>query len=42
MRVRGCAGKCMRTLPAHSAPVSSVQFNHDGTVILTCSWDGYM
>jgi COMPASS component SWD3 len=32
----------MRVLPAHSDPVSSVQFNRDGTMIVSGSWDGYM
>lgn len=32
----------MRTLPAHSDPVSAVQFNRDGTIIVSGSWDGYM
>lgn len=32
----------MRVLPAHSDPVSGVQFNRDGTMIVSCSWDGYM
>lgn len=32
----------MRVLPAHSDPVSGVQFNRDGTIIVSCSWDGYM
>ncbi|KAI5475311.1 WD repeat domain 5 [Pseudohyphozyma bogoriensis] len=35
-------GKCMRVLPAHSDAVSGVQFNRDGTIIVSCSWDGYM
>lgn len=35
-------GKCMRVLPAHSDPVSAVQFNRDGTIIVSGSWDGYM
>lgn len=35
-------GTCMRVLPAHSDPVSAVQFNRDGTIIVSGSWDGYM
>lgn len=35
-------GKCMRILPAHSDPVSGVEFNRDGTMIVSGSWDGYM
>lgn len=30
----------MRTLPAHSDPVSGVDFNPDGTMIVSCSHDG--
>lgn len=33
-------GKCMKTLPAHSDPVSAVHFNRDGTMIVSCSHDG--
>ncbi|KAI8848328.1 WD domain protein [Chytridium lagenaria] len=32
--------KCIRTLPAHSDPVCSVCFNRDGTLIVSCSYDG--
>lgn len=32
----------MKVLPAHSDPVSGVQFNRDGTMIVSGSWDGYM
>lgn len=32
----------MRVLPAHSDPVSAVEFNIDGTMIVSGSWDGYM
>lgn len=35
-------GRCMKVLPAHSDPVSGVQFNRDGTMIVSGSWDGYM
>ena len=30
----------MKTLPAHSDPVSSVNFNRDGTLIVSSSYDG--
>ncbi len=33
-------GKCLKTLPAHSDPVSSVHFNRDGSLIVSCSFDG--
>lgn len=32
----------MRVLPAHSEPVSAVQFSRDGTMLVSGSWDGYM
>lgn len=32
----------MRVLPAHSEPVSAVEFSRDGTMIVSGSWDGYM
>jgi COMPASS component SWD3 len=32
----------MRVLPAHSEPVSTVQFSPDGTLLVSGSWDGYM
>lgn len=38
----GPTGRCMRVLPAHSEPVSAVQFSRDGTMLVSCSWDGYM
>jgi hypothetical protein len=34
------AGKCLKTLPAHSDPVTSVHFNRDGTLIVSSSYDG--
>lgn len=37
-----CEGKILRVLPAHSEPVSSVQFSRDGTMLVSGSWDGYM
>jgi COMPASS component SWD3 len=33
-------GKCLKILPAHSDPVSSVHFNRDGTLIVSGSFDG--
>lgn len=36
------AGECLKVLPAHSDPVSAVDFNRDGTVIVSCSWDAHM
>ena len=33
-------GKCLRTLPAHSDPVSAVHFNRDGSLIVSSSYDG--
>ncbi len=33
-------GKCLKVLPAHSDPVSSVCFNRDGTLIVSCAYDG--
>jgi COMPASS component SWD3 len=34
------AGKCLKTLPAHSDPVSAVHFNRDGSLIVSSSYDG--
>jgi COMPASS component SWD3 len=36
------SGRRMRNLPAHSDPVSGVDFVHDGTLIASCSSDGLM
>lgn len=33
-------GKCLRTLPAHSDPVTAVHFNRDGSLIVSSSYDG--
>ena len=33
-------GKCLRTLPAHANPVSAVDFSRDGSLIVSCSYDG--
>ena len=35
-------GQTLKTLPAHSDPVTAVTFNHDGTLIGSCSMDGLM
>ncbi|KAH6634056.1 WD40-repeat-containing domain protein [Chaetomium sp. MPI-SDFR-AT-0129] len=34
------AGRLMRSLPAHSDPVSGVGFCRDGTLVVSCSTDG--
>lgn len=34
------SGKCLRELPAHSDPVTAVDFNHDGSRIVSSSFDG--
>lgn len=34
------SGRCLRELPAHSDPVSSMDFTFDGTVLASCSFDG--
>jgi COMPASS component SWD3 len=36
------AGRLMRSLPAHSDPVSGVDFCRDGTLVVSCSTDGLM
>lgn len=33
-------GKCLRVLPAHSDPVTAVDFNRDGSLIVSSSYDG--
>jgi COMPASS component SWD3 len=33
-------GRCIRSMPAHSDPVTAVQFNRDGTLIVSGSYDG--
>ena len=30
----------MRSLPAHSDPVSGIDFARDGTLVVSCSTDG--
>lgn len=32
----------MKVLPAHSDPVTAVDFNHNGTLIVSCAMDGLM
>lgn len=34
--------KPLKTLPAHSDPVTAVAFNHNGTMIASCAMDGLM
>jgi COMPASS component SWD3 len=36
------AGRCIRVVPAHSEPITSVQFSKDGTLFVTGSYDGLM
>ncbi len=36
----GRSGRCLRMLPCHSEPVTSVHFSPDGTVLATSSYDG--
>lgn len=36
------AGRLMRALPAHSDPVSGIDFCVDGTLVASCSTDGLM
>lgn len=38
----GSVGKALKVLPAHSDPVTSVSFNHDGTLIVSCAMDGFV
>lgn len=33
-------GRCLKVLPAHSDPVTAVNFNRDGTMLVTSSYDG--
>lgn len=35
-------GKCLKSISAHSDPVSAVCFNRDGTLIVSCAYDGLM
>ena len=34
------SGACLRVLPAHSDPITAVDFSHDGTVLASSSFDG--
>lgn len=34
--------KCLRTLPAHSDPVTSVAFSYDGSLLCSCGHDGLL
>ena len=34
--------RCIRTMPAHSDPVTSISFSGDGTLICSCSHDGML
>jgi COMPASS component SWD3 len=34
------AGRLMRSLPAHSDPVTGIDFSRDGTLVVSCSTDG--
>lgn len=36
------SGVCLRTLPAHAEAVTAVDFNRDGTCIVSASHDGLM
>lgn len=36
------AARLMRSLPAHSDPVSGIDFCCDGTLVVSCSTDGLM
>ena len=33
-------GACIRTMPAHSDPVTAVSFNRDGSMIVSSGYDG--
>ncbi|RYG51083.1 hypothetical protein EON67_04055 [archaeon] len=35
-------GACLRVIPCHSEPVTSVQFSYDGTMLASTSYDGLM
>lgn len=34
------SGKCLRVLPAHSEPVTAVDFNRGGGLLVSSSYDG--
>lgn len=35
-------GECIRTMYGHSDPITSVNFNPDGTMFISSSYDGIM
>lgn len=35
-------GNCSKTLSAHSDPVAAINFSCDGTLIVSCAYDGLM
>jgi len=36
----GMQSECLKMISAHSDPCTAVQFNRDGTLIVSCSYDG--
>ncbi len=34
------SGDCVKSVSAHSEPVTSVNFNRDGSLVASCSFDG--
>lgn len=38
----GVAGKVLRVISAHSDPITAVNFSGDGSMIVSCSYDGLM
>ena len=34
------SGECIRSMSAHSDPVTSVNFSRDGALLASCSFDG--
>lgn len=36
------SGRCLRELPAHSDPVTAMDFSHDASVLASCSFDGLL
>lgn len=42
IREANYVGRSLRILPAHSDPVTAVSFNRDGTLIVSCAYDGLM
>ena len=35
-----CVGASLRLLPAHGEPITSCDFNRDGSLLVSCSYDG--